>query len=226
MELLLIVRVLLRRWWLVLIPTVIATALTLPALLGGSTATRQFTTLIRYSAAQQLDALPAARDGDYQDVWLASELTVNALTGWVTTSSFRAEVQQALAAQGQNLDLGGLGIAADNQRSIGQIFLSWSNPDELAQIAQAAITVLQTRSAAYFRQLGNAPAEVTILDEPQITPSPPPIADRLGPLLRIGLGLLAGVVLAFLVEYLDTTVRRREDVEALGLPVVATIPKP
>jgi len=43
--------------------------------------------------------------------------------------------------------------------------------------------------------------------------------------LRLGLGLLAGIGLAFLAEYLDPTLRQREQVEALGLPIIASIPR-
>jgi capsular polysaccharide biosynthesis protein len=43
--------------------------------------------------------------------------------------------------------------------------------------------------------------------------------------VRTGLGLAAGIGLAFLLHYLDTRLRSRTDVEEwLGLPVVGTIP--
>jgi succinoglycan biosynthesis transport protein ExoP len=45
------------------------------------------------------------------------------------------------------------------------------------------------------------------------------------PLIKIMLGLAAGIGLAILTEYLDTTVHARDDVEALGLPVLAVIPR-
>ncbi len=37
--------------------------------------------------------------------------------------------------------------------------------------------------------------------------------------------LPTGVALAFLTEYLDPTLRSRSEVEALGLPVIAEIPR-
>jgi capsular polysaccharide biosynthesis protein len=37
--------------------------------------------------------------------------------------------------------------------------------------------------------------------------------------------LAGGVALAFLVDYLDPSVRERADVEALGLKVLAEVPK-
>lgn len=222
MELRLIGRILLRYWWLILIPTAIAAIVVLPGMLNRSPAAGGFSTLIIYSAAQQPEAQPP-RDGDYQDIWLASELAVNALTAWVQTGSFRQEI--AALVDEASIDMSPLAINADNQRSVGQLFMSHPDADALAVIAGAAIDVLQTRNRDYFPQVGDAPAAVTVLSEPVIAPAPPPLADRFGPVIRIGLGLLAGLGLAFLAHYLDPTLRRREEIEALGLRVVGTLPR-
>jgi capsular polysaccharide biosynthesis protein len=221
MELRLIARVLLRYWWLVLIPTAVAAVLVLPSLLDANTSSTIYRTVVRYSAAQQPTAQPP-RDGDFQDIWLASELTVNALTAWVQTASFRQEIDSLLDG---DIDLNTLSIAADNERSVGQIFLDYPNAEQLAVIADAAIEVLKTRNQAYFPQVGSAPADVTLLDDPVITPLPAPLPNRFAPFIRIGLGLIAGVGLAFLAFYLDPTLRQREELEALGLPVIATLPR-
>jgi capsular polysaccharide biosynthesis protein len=87
------------------------------------------------------------------------------------------------------------------------------------------VTVLSARSGDYFAQLGGEPAVVTILGRTPITPAPPPLADRFGAFIRVGLGLVAGIGLALLAHYLDPFLRRREDVEALGVPVVGAIPR-
>jgi capsular polysaccharide biosynthesis protein len=49
--------------------------------------------------------------------------------------------------------------------------------------------------------------------------------NRFAPFIRLGLGFLAGVGLAFLAEYLDPFVRRREQIEALGVNVLGTLPR-
>ena len=226
MELRQIMRIILRRWWLVLIPVLIAGGLTLPDLLSLPVGGASYTTTLHYSAAHQHEAadLPP-RDGDFQDIWLASELTVNALTAWVTTESFRREMAQITAADSIDVLNGPLGVAADHARSLGQITLSWPDPAELEIIAAAAIEALRTRSADYFPQLGGEPAQVTLLDQPRIQGGAPPLTDRFGPLLRVGLALLAGLGLAFLAHYLDPTLHQREEIEALGLKVIATLPR-
>lgn len=224
MELILSLRVLLRRWYLVLIPVVIAAIFSVPALFASEQpAAGGYTTVIRYTAAQVLEALPE-RDGDYQDVWLASELTVNAFTEWILSVNFAQEVNAVLAADGLAVDTTRR-FAADNVRSVGRIYIDWGDAAQLEQIAAAAVTVLQTRSEAYFPQLGDVPAQVRLLDTPVISATAPPVASRLRPLLQIGLALLAGIGLAFLAEYLDPYLYRRDQLEALNLRVLATVPR-
>lgn len=225
MEILHILRILLRRWWLIAIPVLIAAAFTLPALLNRAPAVSGgYTTVIRYSAAQSMEAVPRT-EGDYQDIWLSSELTVNAFTDWVRGSRFKDEIVSGVTATDVIVDSALLSIAADNERSVGQIFLSYPDATALEQIAAAVITVMQTRSQDYFAQLGDIPAAVTVLDQTPVTASTPPITDRIGPIIRIGLGLLAGIGLALLAHYFDPALRRREDVESAGLNVLAAIPR-
>jgi capsular polysaccharide biosynthesis protein len=228
LELRQIVLILLRRWWLVLIPVVVTAVLSVPDIIAGPAAAgAAFTTTIHYSAAQQLEAqeLPP-RDGDYQDIWLASEYTVNALTAWALTDSFRQEIAAEAEARGLEVNVGALGIAADNERSIGQLTLVWPDGEELAVLAAATIEVLRERNQDYFPQLGGEPADVTILDSiVTINAVPAPLTNRFAPVLTIALGLAAGIGLAFLAHYVDPMLRRREDLEALGLTVVATLPR-
>ena len=213
--------VLRRRFWLLLLPLVISAVLTAPDLMGGSNAVAQFTTQLRYSAAQEMN-LPQ-RDGDYQDVWLASELAVNAFTDWARTSSFRAEIQTQLADEA--LDLAGLGIAADNARSIGVIHLSHYDAAALGAFADAAITVLVNRSQAYFPQLGGEAAQVRILDAPLISAASPPLTNRFAPILRLGVGLFVGILLVMTAEFLDRKVRHQDELRRLGLTVIGQIPR-
>lgn len=221
LELATLFRILLRRWWLLLIPVIITAALALPDILNRRALSGGYSAGVQYTAFQSMEAIPRA-DGDYQDIWLSSELTVNAFADWIRSGSFRSEIAASL---NDSVDIAPLTIAADNERSLGTI--SFYHPDEAAlnAIVAAAVEVLQTRSNAYFAQLGGQPATVTILDRSPAVPAPPPLVDRYSPFLRVGLGLLAGIGLALLAHYLDPVVRRREEVESLGLPVIASIPK-
>lgn len=222
MEFILVLRVLLRRWWIIAVPVIVAAFFAVPELLANEqTAAGGYQTNFSYSAAQEASNLDV-RDGDYQDVWLASEFVVNAFTDWVQSTSFRDELETEVG----NADLlAGLGIAANNDRSIGIVYMS--HPDELAltRLESAAITVLETRSQNYFPHLGDTPAQVTIINRPGISPAPPPLTDTFEPILQLGVAFFAGLVLAGLVEYFDPTLRYRDEVEAQGLKLLSTIPK-
>lgn len=222
MELILVMRVLLRRWWIVVVPVLVAAFFAVPQFLADEgTGTGGYITEFSYSAAQESSNFDV-RDGDYQDVWLASEFVVNAFTDWVRSTSFRDELADVVGDA--NL-LAGLNIAADNNRSIGLLVMS--HPDELilTRLESAAITVLQTRNQSYFPHLGDAPAEVTIINRPGVRPAPAPVTDRFKPILQLGVAFFAGLILAGVVEYFDRTLRYRDEVEAQGLPVLASIPK-
>lgn len=225
MEIIQIIRVLLRRWYLVIIPVAIVSVFTVPELISPPpTQSSGFSTVIRYSASQVLEAIPE-RDGDYQDVWLASELTVNAFTGWILSSSFAVEVSENLAERGIDIPANVLSFAADNERSVGQIFINWSNPEELVTIAESALDVLANQSDEYFPQLGQTPAQVTILDEIRVSPQPTPIISRFGSLVKLAVALLGGVILAFIAEYFDPFIYRRDQMERRRIKVLASIPK-
>lgn len=222
MEVVLLIRILRRRWRLILIPVVVAIILVMPSFLNnGSAVSGGFNTQIRYSAAQELN-LPE-RDGDYQDVWLASELMVNAFTDWIRSNRFRDDIQNDLGDSDINLDE--LGIAADNARSVGVIYLSYPEFDALDAIANTVISVLASRNQEYFPQLGGEPAQVTILDEPIIASAPPPLTNRFAPLIRIAIALIVGLFLGFAVEYFDRTIHHQDELDKLGLPTIASIPK-
>ncbi|MCS6836766.1 MAG: hypothetical protein NZ750_12210 [Anaerolineae bacterium] len=214
-------RLLRRRWWLILLPALIVGALVAPQLLSRSSGGSSYSVSFRYSAAQSSSNLPQ-RDGDFQDVWLASEFTVNAFTEWIKSSSFRAELAAKL---GDEVSLEGLGIATDRARSVGLVQMTHPNAQALEKIVAVAIDVLRTRNAAYFPHLGEQNAEVRLLDEPQVTPAPPPLANRFGPLLQIGAALLLGLVIAFLAEVFDPLLHQRDELERLGWRVLAIIPK-
>lgn len=224
METMAVVRMLLRRWYLVLLPVVVAGAIVAPELLARPTGSVGYSVSIRYTAAQVLEAIPS-RDGDYQDVWLASELTVDAFTEWVRHSRFLEAVRAELAAAGETFPTDGLGIGSDNDKAVGSIEIGWHDPAQLAAISDAAVRVLRDRSGEIFPQLGGVDAQVELLDEPVVRASPPPIASRLGPVIKLIVALMGGIALALLAEYADPYVRRRSQLDDAALRVLAAVPR-
>ena len=74
-------------------------------------------------------------------------------------------------------------------------------------------------------QSGGETAVLVQLDQPVVNQIPPGIRSQLDLVLRLGVAFAAGIGLALLVEYLDPTLRDREEVARLGLEILGEIPK-
>ena len=230
MELKALWHILRRRWWLIALPTLAALAVTLPALRQTFAPPVSYQVQMRLTAAAPPQAEADGVGTPYEDTvyvpLLASEYVVVNMPHWITGDRFADEVSDVLEAHGVQIaaeDLRGH-FAADSYRSILTLYVTWDEPETLRTIAEAAVTVLQERNQAYFPQFAAEAVRVVPLDEPEVSTLAAPISVRLMPLLRIALGLAAGVGLAALAEYLDDRVRSRADVAALGLDVLAEIP--
>jgi capsular polysaccharide biosynthesis protein len=219
-------KIALRRWWLIALPAIAALAYAVYGYVS-TPMSGGYATSIRFTAAEP----PTGTVLGYEDrnyyPWLASEYVVNALTDWVKTSSFADELSLELANQGEEIAPGVLqsAVSADNARSVMVLFLNWPDSKQLESIAAAAVVVLRERSDDYFPQFGQGGVTVIALDDPVITAVPQSLTNRFDPLIRFGLGLFAGIALAFLVDYLDPTLHERQDVESAGLTVLAEIPR-
>ncbi len=218
-----------RRWWLMLLPAVVALILTLPGLGNVISPPVSYYVQMRLTAAAPPEAEIEGVTTPYEDTvyvpLLASEYVVVNMPHWITSDSFADEVSAVLAQQDAGItdDLGGA-FVADSFRSILTLYVVWDDPTEIQTIAAAAIVALQTRNQTYFPQFAATPVEVVPLDDIEVSELAPPITVRIAPLMRIAVALALGVGLAILVEYLDAGLRTRREVEALGLAVLAEIP--
>jgi hypothetical protein len=88
-----------------------------------------------------------------------------------------------------------------------------------------AAAVLTEENEKGLPQLGGETAALVQLDEPIINPVSAGLFDQLQLPIRVVLAIAAGLGLAFLIDYLDPTVRERKELEAMGLPVMGEIPK-
>jgi len=217
-------KILARWWWLILLPPLVVGAYTFEQRQPPSTA---YGATLRFTASQ-----PQAQGGSGYDPnyyrWLTSEYIVGGLKDWVKTGAFADALSAELAARGLTLPAGAVAGAisgSDNQRSILVVYLSWPDDKQLVTIAEAVTAVLQTRNADIFPQLGGQPATVTPLDKPSVGPLPPSLRARYDWVLKVGLGLVAGLALALVAHYFDPRVREKEELERLGLPVIAEIPR-
>lgn len=115
--------------------------------------------------------------------------------------------------------------AVEKQRRILSMTITWGDEAQARVIANAAAKTLETQNAKYFQQLGSEGASVTIIDGPDVAPVGPSLRERLDIPIRLALALAAGILLAFLVDYLDDTVRDARELEAIGIKVMGEIPK-
>ncbi len=171
--------------------------------------------------------------GDYYTydryyAWLASEYLADDFSEVVKSGAFAADVTDHLRAAGLDAQIPAGAIqgatVAEKQHRILSLRITWGNPIELEQIAQAAATTLQEDGAKYFGQLGEEQALIHLIDPPAITPVPPSLRQRLDLPIRLLLALIAGLFLAFLIDYLDDSVRDVQELEESGFVVLGAIP--
>lgn len=226
MELIALWEVLRRRWWLIAIPTLVVFLSLLPTFSRMLNSTSSYSVAIRFTAASTADPQPSYEDSAYVP-WLASEYVVVNLPQWVTSDSFAKEVSQVVSQDGLTIPYEDIraALVADSARSILVVYLTWDDEAEIQQLARAAITVLQTRNQDYFPQFAASPAQVQALDDIRVNLIATPLMTRFSPLLRLIVGVAAGIALAMLAEYLDDTIHGSEDVAALELPVLGQIPR-
>ncbi|NLZ48463.1 MAG: hypothetical protein GX895_06685 [Clostridiales bacterium] len=94
------------------------------------------------------------------------------------------------------------------------------NAETAARIANQLAYSLKKTSKDYLNEDG-----VHILDDALVPTSPSSPKPVLNMLIAFFIGLMVSVGIAFLLEYLDNTVKTQEDVEKLiGVPVIGIIP--
>ncbi|WP_066175307.1 YveK family protein [Bacillus marinisedimentorum] len=114
-------------------------------------------------------------------------------------------------------------VQSENQSQVVTISAEDPDPQLAAAIANTTAQVFQ-KEIAEIMNVDN----VSILAEATVQENQSPVKPN--PLLNIAIamvvGLMAGVGLAFLLEYLDNTLKTEQDIEkALGLPVLGVITK-
>jgi len=102
--------------------------------------------------------------------------------------------------------------------------VTWHNPNEAIAILNTTVDVLREEAPAYFGRLGLLQPEISLFDGPTVSGVPPSLSQRLDLPVRLFLALIAGVALCFVLDYLDDGVRGREELEAMGIGVLAEVP--
>lgn len=220
----------LRRFW----PIVVALPL-LVALLSFLVALRESPSFLATADLIVIQSLPV--DGQVQeaselrDQWGGTEYVIDDLPQVVASALFAQDVSATL--QARNIVLApdavkGALSAAALHRTV-TIQARAASADTAVALVYAAVETLRHNGLKYWGRTDLASGsglDVSVLTLPQEA-----VAQRsfrrmlINTMVRGGLGLAAGIGLAFLLHYLDTRLRSRHDVEEwIGLPVVGTIP--
>ena len=229
MELRLYWRIIRRRWWVPVIVVVVALAASYGMRLLRPTS-YPYQVAMRFSMG--LAPEPKTGDAYHYDryyTYLTSEYLIDDFSEVVKSGAFAQAVSQRLAQTDEPIQVPAGTIQGSAQTGIQHriltVHITWGEPDALQRIANAVVAELQENNARYFAQLGAEGAEVFLLDMPHVYQLGPGLREKLDLPIRLVLALAAGLALAFLWDYLDDSVRNRRDLEAMGMLVLAEIPR-
>jgi capsular polysaccharide biosynthesis protein len=163
-------------------------------------------------------------DGNY--AWISSEFLADSLTELVGGQKFAGDVNAHLADMNSSARIPAGLIASETKHRILRLSVSWGNPDELAEIGRAVGQAMQQDIIKYFPQAGASSIQITVIDVsgPHLA-NPQSLRQTLDLPIRIILALAAGIALTFLLDYLDDSVRGRAELEAMGISVLAEVPR-
>jgi capsular polysaccharide biosynthesis protein len=112
-------------------------------------------------------------------------------------------------------------VSSEQNSQVVNITVQNEDPQTAANIANTIATTFKSEISTLMNV-----DNVSILTEAQIGENPSPIDPKpvLNMAIALVVGVMAGVGLAFLLEYLDNTIKTEQDIEnQLGLPVLGAI---
>ena len=225
MELKSYLQVLVRRW-----PAIVI----LPLLVGLLAIYQDMNRVTQYTANAQLSVVrtPDPRpveDFRYDDYYnyLTSEFKIDDLVETVDGNVFAAAVADRISSEGLSIDTTGVQMALSADRRHRVLSMDVTTPEQgrSLHIARSAVTELEENAALYLDMPNeDAGATVRVVQAPNET-NPDTTQARI--ILAVGVlaALGAGILLAFLVDYLDDTLYDSGGAAAaMQLPLLATVP--
>jgi capsular polysaccharide biosynthesis protein len=214
--------IVLRRWWIIILlvlATLIATWVLSPAPATVYVASVRLTVGI-----QPEDGAGKFYTYDRYYAWMAAEYLADDLSEVVRSQAFAQAVAERAGLPIPAGAIAGATMAGKTHRIL-TITVVWGDPDGARAIADGAVAELRENSDRYLAQLGSENAQVHVIDETTVAPVGGGLREKLDLPIRLGLALVAGGALAFLLDYLDDSVRDAAELEALGFTVLGQIPR-
>ena len=221
MELKAYARILWRWWWVILIVVAVAGA---GSLLLRPQAAPSHTANLRLSVGLLPESSDKFYTYDQYYTWLTSEYLADDLSEVVKSQAFAEDVSKRL---GGTVPAGVIQGATNPQKlhRILTISVTTGSAEQSLAIAAATAQALQEQGDKYFAQISAKNAAIRVIDPPALVPQSVGLRERLDLPLRLLLALAAGIALAFLLDYLDDSVRSAAELEEMGLTVVGEIPR-
>ncbi len=220
-------RIILRRWWLPVGLAVAVGLLTLVMQKPWQPKPISYSATMRFNVGIQPERIPGVYTYDRYYTMLTSEYLVDDLGEIVKSGLFAGAVSKRLESQGIVVPAGAIGASTQPGKlhRILTVSVMWGDEAQLRAIANAIAATLTERSADFFGQFSAAEADIRLIDPPAVARVGRPAREQLDLPLRVLLALAAGLGLVFLLDYLDESVRGRDDLERLGLEVLAEVPR-
>ena len=227
MELKRYVSIVWKRAW---IPVVLVVVVAGASLAIAKAPALSYSTTMRFTVGVRPQESDEQFSYDSYYAWLASEYLVDDMTALVSSQAFAQDVNEHLRQMESPVQIppnsiGGVTIGGKQHRIL-RLTVTWPDPDELADIARAIVATMEQDSTGYMAQLGTPGALINVIDAPSPpVPNPPSLTQKLDLPVRLMLALVAGVALAFLLDYLDDSVRGKSELESMGIAVLAEVPR-
>ena len=220
-------RVIRRRWWLPVALALLVGLFTVLVQRPWQPHPASYSASMRFNVGIRPERIPGVYTFDRYYTMLTSEYLVDDLGEIVRSHLFAQAVSQRLASEGVAVPAGAIGASTQPGKlhRILTVNVAWPDEHQLGEIANAIVATVTEGSAEFFGQFSASEADIRLIDPPVISLLGRPARDQLDLPLRMLLALAAGLVLVFLLDYLDDSVRDRQDLQQMGFHLIGEVPK-
>jgi capsular polysaccharide biosynthesis protein len=214
-----------KRAW---IPVVLLIVVAGVSLMTQETPPPVYATSMRFIVGVKPERVPDEFNYDGYYAGVSSEYLTDDFTVVVSSHAFADDVNHHLAEMKSSVNVPSGTIqgvlSAEKQHRILTLNLTWNNPEQLAEIGEAITLALQNDGPKYLAQLTTFGGIITVIDPPSFpVPIPLSLTERLNLPVRLMLALGIGVASTFMLDYLDNRVQGRNELEAMGIAVLAEV---
>jgi capsular polysaccharide biosynthesis protein len=213
-------RILRARWY---IPVILTVLTVIFSVLTYQAPPPAYVATIRFTIGVKADPNVTGTD-PILAAYQASEYIRDDFVEILRSQLFANDVNARLDDPALRISKNNISGAVEKQHRIMSMTITWNNPEQAKRIADAAAKTLETQNAKYFAQLGSLGATVTIIDGPDVSVVTQGLRERLDLPIRALIAFLAGIVLLFILDYADDSVRGARDLEKMGLNILGEIP--